>query len=228
MSDWPTDQETNDERPPTSKPKRSWAGKVGSFLLMQLLAFVVLVGFPAGWTAAAPVSWIKFERRDGQVSASVKTCLLFVIPYRVKSISPVTGFDDRFLGGTTSYDSKRPHRQSVKSEDQAYLTIQSPDQQFEVPVTPHDIDSVKKKSEAFLNDPQATELKLFVVANWKFSVFGGGVISLLAVLYVGSLAFGVVLKTIHGVQWLCGVPPGRRWLVKAIKNAERANAARNR
>lgn len=219
---------TDEEEIQTGKPKRSWVARAATYLLLQLLAFGFLVGFPAGWTAAAPVSWIKYERRDGQVSASVKTCLLFVIPYRVKSISPVSGFDDRFVGGTTSYDSKRPHRQSVKSEDQGFLTIQSSDQQIEVPVTPHDIDSVMKQSQAFLTDPQATELELFVVANWKFSVIGGGLVSLLAVLYVGTLAFGVVLKMIHGVQWLCGVPPERRWLAKTLKNAERSNAAMNR
>ena len=47
------------------------------------------------------------------------------------------------------------------------------------------------KCEAFLKDPQATELKLFVVANWKFGVIAGGPATLFSVVYV----FGVVCAT---------------------------------
>ncbi len=43
-------------------------------------------------------------------------------------------------------------------------------------------------AEEFLNDPAARELRLFCASNWKFAVFAGGLISLLAVLWaVGTL-----------------------------------------
>jgi hypothetical protein len=35
-------------------------------------------------------------------------------------------------------------------------------------------------------------LKLFLVANWKFSVIAGGLVSLLTLLYVGGAVFAFV------------------------------------
>ena len=78
-------------------------------------------------------------------------------------------------------------------------------------MTPFNLDSVERRAEEFLDDPQAESLKMFVVANWKFSVGVGGFFSLLTVAYVFSLIFGTGLKTVHLVQKACGVPP-KRWL----------------
>jgi hypothetical protein len=202
-----------------SKP-RSWISRAGAYLIPQLIALVFFVGFPVGWTAVAPVTYLKFERHDGRVAANAKVCLLFFIPYRQATIEPVVGFEDRFIGGTVSYDRKRTNHRGTKSEDQSYLTIRGENEvSFEAPVSPSDAESIREQAEAFLKEDQATELAIFTYASWNFSIFGGGLISLLTVIYVGAIGFGLVIKLVHGVQWACGVPPGRRWLARHLKNA---------
>lgn len=199
------------------KPGQSWLAKAGVYLFIQALAFLALVGFPAFWTAFAPVSWITLERHQETVSASVRTCLLFVIPYRQETLSPVTGFSDRFVGGTYSSSRSRSNSSRTKSEDQSFLVIQNETQHIEVQVSPASIESVIEQSEAFLGNPQAEPLKLFVVANWKFSVLGGGLLAMLPVLYFGALILGVVIKGIHFIQKLCGVPVERRLFARIMR-----------
>lgn len=218
MSSPPTDEAGRDA-PATPRPAaRSWPARLAGFLAQQLFALAVFVGFPALVTAIAPVSWVQFERHDGRVSASARICLLFVVPYRTLTVDPVVGVGDRFVAGTVTRERRSGGRdRETKSEDKGFLVIQGPEHAAEVPVTPFNLRSVLERSEAFLQDPEATELQLFVVANWKFSVIAGGLISLLTVLYVAALAFGIVLKTIHGAQWAAGVPPQRRLLVRYLK-----------
>jgi hypothetical protein len=54
---------------------------------------------------------------------------------------------------------------------------------------------VRERVEAFLQDESRSELRFWTVANWKFSVIFGGLISLLTVLYVvgvvGSILVGI-------------------------------------
>lgn len=165
--------------------KTTWLGWIGSHLFVAFFC----VGFPGFCTAVAPVSWVKFQRTGDRVSARAQVCVFFVIPYKTLVVDSVESIGDRFKGGTESRQRRSGTTDRVtKSEDQGFLVIHGADQVAEVPVTPFNLKSVVKRSEAFLKEPQATELKMFVVANWKFSVIMGGLTSLLTVLWV----FGVV------------------------------------
>jgi len=197
--------------------KRSWFSRIGGFVFAQLLALAVFVGFPAFLTAVAPVSWVLFERDDGQVAATAKTCLLFLVPYKTTRAHAVTHIGDRFVAGTVSRERRNGRSQETRSEDQGFLVIQGNGAPAEVAVSPHDIESVIRRAEEFLHDPQAKELKLFVVANWKFSVIAGGLASLLTLLYVAILAFGILLKLVHFLQWALGIPPERLLFAKHLK-----------
>ena len=168
----------------TGKPRRG----LGNALFGHFLGLLFCVGFPAFVTAVAPVSWIRFERAGDRVTATSKTCLLFFIPYRTQVVDPVIGIGDRFIGGKPQR--RRAGEPQRYSEDEAFLVINGQNTTAEVPVTPFNIKSVSERSEAFLRHPEATTLKLFVVANWKFSVLMGGAVSLLTVLYV----VGVILS----------------------------------
>lgn len=159
------------------------------------------MGLPALVTAIAPVSWVTLERRDGHVAAVARTCLLFVVPYKTMTVEPVTGFGDRFVGGTVTRERRSGPDRFTKSEDEGVLVIQGTGQSAEVPVSPFSLGSVVEKAEAFLQDSQSTELKLFVVANWKFSVIGGGLISLLTVLYVVGVTMGLIFKLVRLFRW---------------------------
>lgn len=177
-----------------SRDRRS--GSLLSRFGVQLLGFGVFVGFPALFTAIAPVSWVKFERHGERVSATTRTCLLFVVPYRRARIEPVEGIGDRFIAGAYARRPTSRRERETRSEDEGFLVIRGGDQAAEISVSPVNLDSVVKQSEAFLEDANSTELKLFVVANWKFSVIGGGLVSLLTVLYVGGIAFELLRKTL--------------------------------
>jgi hypothetical protein len=170
--------------------KPTLAGKI----LGHAIAWFFCIGFPAIVTAIAPVSWLKYERHGDRVTAQAKTCLLFVVPYKTVTVDPVIGFGNRTKNGSVKVyrrQSTGRYDDRVKTEDQGFLSIQGPDQTAEVSITPVDLPSVVEKSNAFLKDPQATELRQFVVANWKFSVFGGAFVSSLLVLYLGGCLFAL-------------------------------------
>lgn len=172
---------------PTTKALESgYLGKI----IAQLVAWLVCIVAPGVITAVAPVSWVHFQRQGDHVTARANVCLFFIIPYRALTVDPVTSVGDRTKSGSVSrYRRSGTTDKYVQAESEGFLLIQGPQQEAEVSVTPADLPSVVKKSEAFLKDPQATELKLFVVSNWKFGVLFGGLASLLTVLYV----FGVVV-----------------------------------
>ncbi len=167
--------------------KRTW----WELVLYQALGMLVVFGFPGAWTAAAPVSWVKFTRSEGRVTARAQTCVFFVIPYKTVTVDPVIGIGDRSVTGSTRTERRSGTDRKVKSEDMGYLAINGPEDSAEVPVTPHNLKSVTQRAEAFLKDPLSTELKFGVVANWKFSVIGGGLVSLLPLIYLGACAFVV-------------------------------------
>ena len=210
MSDFPADQTGEIEPSQVSNRKRSPKKSFGSILLSHILVIFFCVGFPAMVTGIAPVSWIKFERQDRQVSATAKICLLFVVPYRTLTVSPVIGVGDRFVEGTFTHEVRDSRTIRTRSEDEDYLVIQGNEEAAEVPVSPFSIQTVVKKSKAFLKDEQMTELNLFAVANWKFSVIAGGLVSLLTVLYAFALIYETTLRFIRIFKWALGIPTDHR------------------
>jgi hypothetical protein len=160
-------------------------------LPLQIFALLVCFGIPALVTALAPVAWVKFERQGERVSAQAKVCLYFIIPYKTATIDPVVDVGRDFKGGSTRVERRNGRNEKITSEDQGFLVIRGESEEFPVPVTPHNLDSVLERSNAFLKDSQATELKMFVVANWKFSVFCGGLAMLLPLLLVSCFAYAL-------------------------------------
>lgn len=165
---------------------------LGGMIFTQFIAFVGCIVFPALVTAIAPVSWVKFERQGESVRCQSKTCLLFVIPYKSFEAQPVIGIGDRFLAGTESVRRRPGPDKKTKSEDEGFLVVHTQDASFEVPVTPFNLKSVAQQAKDFLDNPQLTQLNLFVVANWKFSVIAGGLVSLLTVLYVVGVSLAIL------------------------------------
>jgi hypothetical protein len=204
---------TRDDFGGARRPAQSRMNEFATGTARHLVALVFLVGFPALMTAMSPVSCVKFQRHDGRVSATAKTCLLFVIPYRTVSVDPVVSISDRFVAGTVTREVKNGRVEETKSQDEGYLMLQGGGQAAEIPVTPFNLQSVVARSKAFLNDPQSEKLSMFVVANWKFSILVGGLLSLLTVLYLGIIVFIIVRKMVHMYQSALGVPPEERWLV---------------
>jgi hypothetical protein len=179
----------------TQTAKEGQTGCLGK-IIAQLLGWLVCIVVPGVVTAIAPVSWIKFQRQGDHVTARADICFFFVIPYRTLTVDPVTSVGNRTKSGSINrYRRSGKADEYIRAESEGFLQIQGPHHEIEVPVTPADIESVVKKAGAFLQDPQAAELKLFVVANWKFSILFGGLASLMTVLYLGGViaALGLFL-----------------------------------
>lgn len=180
---------------------------VGSVLFGHAIAFVGCVLFPGFVTAVAPVSWVRFERTGENVSAKAQVCAFFVVPYRTMVIDPVVGVGDRFVAGHIT-DSDRRRNRNVRSEDEAFLEIHGKDESFSVPVTPFNIESISRRAHEFLDDPSSTELRMTVVANWKFSVIGGGLVSLLTVLYVVGVGLSILAVPSRLLKRVAGIGSG--------------------
>lgn len=196
----------------SSATKDSFVVRFGKFFVNHLIAILFFVGLPALVTAIAPVAWVKFERQNDVVTARAQTCLLFLVPYRTSVVTDVVQVGDRVVAGTVHRERRPGPDRETRSEDEGFLVIQGAEQTAEVQVSPASLQSVQQKVNAFLSDPQAKVLKLFVVANWKFSVIGGGLISLMAVFYFGLVAFSILQLPGRLVRWATGssVPPAAR------------------
>jgi hypothetical protein len=162
-----------------------------SSLWIHLLLFFSMVGFPALVTALLPVSVTRFTRADGAVTAVVQKKLLFIIPYYIARIEGVTEVNERTTAGelvqTTSDEDRRQGRHFIRTEDTGVLVIRGGSGQVEVEVSPHDLTDVFEEARSFLANPAQPELRLFTVANWKGSVFAGGPLTALTLLYVFGL-----------------------------------------
>lgn len=178
--------------PPAQTSVLGWFG--------QLLAFAICVGFPAIVSLFAPVSWVTLERNGESVSARAKVCVLFVIPIRNLAVTNVTSVETRTYQAPAS--SKGTSRSTTQPDPEGFLVIHGyGEQKIEVPASTASVESVRDNARAFLEDSQATKLKLFVVAHWTIGVVTVGFLSLLTLVYVLDRA--VVL--IRVVQRMCGV-----------------------
>lgn len=154
-------------------------------LLTQLVAIIVLLGALVIATGVAPVSWVKFERVDGHVRARTQSCVFFIVPYRTVWVEPVEKLDTDIRTGSSRRRNGRDIPNS-KADDVGYLKIIGPAQTSEVPIAPSSLTTVKEKAQGFLNDSQAKELELFVVANWMFSFVFSGLATLFFLIFAGA------------------------------------------
>jgi len=176
-------------RPSSTKPVK----QTPATIVIGILGFVV---FPALITAVAPVSYIRFEKRGDGVAATVKQCLLLVIPFQTKTIYPVEGLDERVREARreNADERRRNNGKKLTIEGEGTLVILGPnDESAAASVSPVSIKSVREKAEAFLRTPTEKPLDLFVVANWKFSLLMGGAATFFTVLYLVGAMIAVPL-----------------------------------
>lgn len=172
---------------PAKKP--SW----GEMLLQHVIVFLICVVFPGVVTGMVPATWISFERSADGVRATTRTCLFFVVPYRVQQVAQVTGFSQRERLGRTEKVSKlgRTTGKTVEVQGEGFLQIQGAgDKPIEVSVSPASLESVIAKSNAFLSSTSPSSMTLFTIANWKFGGLMGGFLTLFTLLYVVGYTLG--------------------------------------
>jgi hypothetical protein len=184
---------------PKSQPAKK--ATLGEMIFGHAILILGCVLFPAFVTAIVPLSVTHFTRSGEAVRAEVSKRLLFVVPYRHLVVENVISVNDQFRHGTKSTEtSRRPGSSStssgaVSSEDEAFLLIEGDGQSAKVEVSPVNIRGVLEKTRDFLENPSQPSLKLITVANWKFGVIGGGLVSLLTAFYL----FIMIDSSIRGI-----------------------------
>lgn len=149
-------------------------------LAKHVLGILVFVGFPALWTMAMPVSWVRFERDAGRVSVNARICLLFVVPYTRVTLDEVTDVSTDTIAPTP-----RSGSLSTTAANEYFLVLlEASGQTATIPVAASSREPLRLRVQSFLQDSQATELSFFAPSNWGLAVFGGGVLSMLPLFYV--------------------------------------------
>ncbi|MEQ1824518.1 MAG: hypothetical protein ABL921_01160 [Pirellula sp.] len=162
----------------------SWAGQ-------HAIAFFFCVGFPAFVTAIAPVSWLTLTRTDEGVHAKGRVCTQLFIPYSVHEVPVVEQVDNDFLRGERSRSRSRS-TESTRSEDEGFLILSGREKSMKLSVSPVSMKRAKDRIVEFIAGGDAKTLTIPLVANWKFSVFAGGCISLLTVLYIVGITLSML------------------------------------
>lgn len=194
MNAEPSSADATESAPSANLPSHG-TGWVG-----QLLGFLLCVGLPGFVSLISPISRVTLERSDGRVSARAKVYIFFVIPIRSPALAEVTSVDYRINDGTPPAGRTEPRKSPPTPE--GHLVFHGPNEtSFGVPASPSSIESVTQQARAFLDDPQATQLKLFVVHNGALSIGVTGFLSLFTLLYFLNLA----VNLIRAVQRRCGV-----------------------
>lgn len=149
-------------------------------LTRHAIGILIFVGFPALWTMAMPVSWVRFERQDERVSMRARVCLLLVVPYRFVTLAHVVDVTTSTVDPTPASG-----RLSTTAVSEHFLVVRgAPDATASIPVAASSRESLRARVEAFLQDPAAAQLSFFVPSHWGASVFGGGALCLLTVFYL--------------------------------------------
>ena len=162
----------------------------------HVMSFGFCVGVPAAVMVAMPVVSTTFTRNEGVVSATAVQKIFFVIPIETETMKSVTSVDDYQVSGTLSKTTRSgpvndPKRPETRSEDMSWLVIQGHADSIRVPVSPVNIDDVRRRVSDFLDDDSKSEMRLFTFASWKISIVIAGVLCLLALTYLGSIVVGV-------------------------------------
>ncbi len=159
---------------------------LGEMMLQHVIVFLICVVFPGGVTLMAPVTWLTFHRSGDSVQCSTRTCVYFVVPFKMQHVKHVIAISDRERKGgkrrQREYGRETNHYVHVDGE--GFLQVQGVGEEFlEVGVSPASLDNVVGKSNDFLKSTQDS-MTIFAVANWKFGALMGGVLTSFTLMYV--------------------------------------------
>ncbi len=181
--------------------------KLGEVLLQHVIVFLICVVFPGAVTFVAPSTWLTFQR--GEVGASgeagvactARTCVFFVVPFKVQRVQQVTevSFREREGGSQRQRKYGRDTNKYVHVDGEGFLRIQGTGEDqgtgeefAEVSVSPASIENVANKANDFLKSDQAGSTTIFAIANWKFGGLMGGVLTMFTLLYVVGYSLSLV------------------------------------
>jgi hypothetical protein len=175
--------------------------KIGQTFL-SLLATMFCIGFPAVWTIFAPLSYVSLRYDDEVVSASVTHFVYLVVPYRTEQLAQVSTINTTYQEGYTDHGRPGGSRRNVQVQAKSSLVFSGPEGNIAVMVSPMNIDGVKERVQAFMAHPRAAGMNFVAVANWKFSVIFGALVSFIPWLLAFSFVYEIGLRLRRGACWL--------------------------
>ncbi len=175
--------------------------KLSELLLQHVIVFLICVAFPGATTMMAPSTWLTFQRGEVGVSGesgvtcTARTCVFFVVPFKVQRVQQVTEVTFRERAGGIERQRKygRDTNKYVHVDGEGFLRIQGTGEEFaEVSVSPASIENVANKANDFVKSNQTGSTTIFAIANWKFGGLMGGVLTMFTLLYVVGYSLSLV------------------------------------
>ncbi len=171
---------------------------LSGMLLQHVIVFLICVVFPGVVTLIAPATWLTFERSGEAVHCTTRTCMFFVVPFKIQHVDQVTDISDRERAGTTRKEREfgRDTKKVVHADGEGFLQIHGVgDQLVEVSVSPVSLKNVLGKSNEFLSSSKEVSTTIFAIANWKFGALMGGILTSFTLLYIVGYSLGFL-------QWI--------------------------
>lgn len=158
----------------------------------EIMSIGFCVGLPAVYMMLLPVATTVMERKAGVVTATTSRKVFFLVPFQTEFVTNVTRIDDETVRGRLSQtlrsgpddDRRRP---ATRAEDMSFIIIAGESGSINVPVSPVNLDDVRRRIREFVLTSQEPQLRIFSVTNWKWSVIGGGLLCVLPLLYVFTI-----------------------------------------
>lgn len=182
--------------------------KLGAMLFQHAIVFLICIVFPGLVTMMAPATWITFTRSEVGVSCTTRTCVFFIVPYKVQQVAQVTGIDHREREAKTERQRKlgRTTNKNIHVDGEGFLQILSVgDQKAEVSVSPASLENVIAKANDFLTSTKEGSTTMFTIANWKFGGLMGGILTSFTILYVVGYTLGLLAFIVAGFKKALGL-----------------------
>jgi hypothetical protein len=172
-------------------------------------AFLILVFFPALWTAISPRVTVEMQRRAEGVHVLTCAHTLFVIPYWCQTQARVTRLElEVFAGERMRYRSDDPApfnrpNQPRYTEPNATLHFLGDDfgEGASVMVEIGRMDEVLAQAQAFLDDPRSASLSQSFYAHRPFGLYLGLPFSLLVLLWLPLVGLAITRKLLGRPYW---------------------------
>ena len=173
----------------------------------QLMMFMIFVVFPASWTAFAPVSTIKLVRGNQSVTASVRQCMYFIVPYYTQQLIDVSNVRvETFKGEKQGYnahlteDQNRLNRRGYSEDNSELILSNGKGEEVRAPIDSNSIDSIKSSIEAFIARGEIGQFSISAPAN-RTLFWLSFPIALLTVLYVLIQSLAITRFLLGNPYW---------------------------
>lgn len=177
----------------------------GEMLLQHLIVFLICIVFPGLTTFVAPATWMSFHRSGEKVSCTTRTCVFFVVPFKVQYLDNVVEIRQRERAGKTVKERKlgRTTDKNIQVDGEGFLQLHGENEQVaEVSVSPASLKSVFEKVNEFLHSNKDGSATIFAIANWKFGAGMGGVLTAFTLLYVVGYTLGFLKFVLKSARHL--------------------------